>query len=134
MKIKSIFHISVFFTAVMVFSMPFVTVAQQQSVQAEAVADAERAAAADVNTTLWFLGGCVGGVIVLIIANVHKPFPPAASLLGKSPEYVAFYTDAYRAKASTIQTSQAVKGCIANAVVGGACYGCLVMGSIAARD
>ena len=80
--------------AILIFSMPFVALAQQ-NLQAEAMIAAERDARNDVNTGLWFLGGCLGGVIGLVVAYAVEPSPPATRLLGKSPEYVAFYTDAY---------------------------------------
>ena len=100
--------------AILTFSMPFVTFAQQNSLQAEAIVTAERDAQADVNTGLWFLGGCLGGVLGVIVAYAVEPAPPATRLLGKSPEYVAFYTDAYTAKAKTLQANSALGGCIVN--------------------
>lgn len=100
--------------AVLTFGMPFVTFAQQNSLQAEAIVAAERDARADTNTGLWFLGGCLGGVVGVIVAYAVEPAPPATRLLGKSPEYVAFYTDAYREKAKTLQANSALGGCIVN--------------------
>ena len=119
-----------FLMVVLILNSPFVSLAQQNSVRSGAEAAAERDAAAQVNKSLWFFGGCLGGILVIIIANVHEPSLPASSLLGKSPEYVSFYTDAYRAKARNIQTSQAIRGCVANAVVGVGCYGCLLVGGV----
>lgn len=97
--------------AVLTFSMPFITFAQQNSLQAEAIVAAERDAQNDVNRGLWFLGGCFGGVIGVIIAYGVAPSPPATRLLGKSPEYVAFYTQAYTEKAKKLQTNSALGGC-----------------------
>jgi hypothetical protein len=74
---------------------------------------AERDTQKDVNGVLWFFSGCISGPTGVIIAYVYQPSPPALRLLGKSPEYIAFYTDAYRAKAKSIQTSRAWAGCIA---------------------
>ena len=105
---------------------PFVSFALQNSVRVSAIADAERDAASQVNKSLWFFGGCLGGILVIILANIHEPYPPASSLLGKSPEYVSFYTDAFRAKARNLQTSQAVRGCAANCIVVAGCYGCMI--------
>ena len=45
----------------LVFSMPFTTIAQQNVINAKAVIDAKKDAAKDVNEVLWFLAGCVGG-------------------------------------------------------------------------
>ena len=100
--------------AVLTFSIPFVTFAQQNSLQAEAIVAGERDAQADTNTGLWFLGGCLGGVVGVIIAYAVEPAPPATRLLGKSPEYVAFYTDAYTEKAKSLQANSALGGCIVN--------------------
>ena len=113
-ELKSPLQILALLMAVLTFSMPFVTFAQQNSLQAEAIVAAERDAQADVNTGLWFVGGCLGGVIGIIIAYAVEPAPPATRLLGKPPEYVAFYTDAYTAKAKSLQTNSALGGCVVN--------------------
>ena len=131
MKIKSTFHALVFFMAVLIFSMPIVTLAQQNSVQSEAIAAAEVDAEVDTNTTFWFVVGCFGSLFGLLYANYNAPSAPASRLLGKSPEYVAFYSDAYTIKAKKLQTDQAVRGCIANAVAQAAC-GCLYVAAFAA--
>ena len=111
-KLKNPFQILAFLMAVLTFSMPFVTFAQQNSLQAEAIAAAEHDAQNDVDKGLWFLGGCFGGVIGVIIAYGIEPSPPATRLLGKSPEYVAFYTQAYAEKAKKLQTNSAWGGCL----------------------
>ena len=110
MRMISLFHTLVFMVTVLTFSMPFVTLAQQNALQAEAIADAEKDAAINVNTTRWFWTGCFGGVSAL--TQVYEPSPPASRLIGKSPEYTAYYTDAYKAKASELQSSAVRKGCI----------------------
>ena len=102
-----------FLMVVLILNSPFVSLAQQNSVKAEAIAAAERDAAAHVNKSLWFLGGCLGGILIYAIANVAEATPPSSALLGKSPEYVAFYTDAYRAKIRKIRTSGVKLGCAA---------------------
>ncbi len=110
-KLKNSFQILALLMAGLTFSMPFVTFAQQNSLQAEAIVAAERDAQADVNKGLWFLGGCFGNVVGVIIAYAVEPTPPATKLLGKSPEYVAFYTYAYREKAKSLQANSAWTGC-----------------------
>ena len=122
-KLKSPLQILAFLMAVLTFSMPFVTFAQQNSVQAEAIVVAERDAQADVNKGLWFLGGCLSGVVVPMIAYGVELPPPVTRLLGKSPEYVAFYTDAYKAKAKTLRVKSALGGCIVNGLVMVAFFG-----------
>jgi len=113
-KLKNPFQILALLMAVLTFSMPFVTFAQQNSLQMEAIVAAERDAQGDTSTGLWFLAGCLGGLIGVIIAYGVEPSPPATRLLGKSPEYVAFYTDAYQEKAKKLQSNSAWGGCIVN--------------------
>ncbi len=63
MKINTIFHVLVFFMAVLTFSMPFVTMAQQNLVQTEAATAAEADANKDVSKLLCFGAGCVLSVL-----------------------------------------------------------------------
>lgn len=98
----------------MVFAMPIL--AQEEEIMAGRMAG-EQAARANVNGTLWFVAGCFGTWLGVIAAYVYQPTPPATQLLGKTPEYVAAYTDAYKAAAKQAQTSKAWMGCIANVVV-----------------
>ena len=44
-------------------------------------------------------------------AYFYSPTPSASALLGKSYDYVAAYTDAYKATAKSIQTRNAWFGC-----------------------
>ena len=113
-KLKVPFQILALLMAVLIFSMPFVTFAQQNSLRAEAIVAAQQDAQSDTNAGLWFLGGCLGGVIGVIIAYGVEPSPPATRLLGKSPEYVAFYIDAYQEKAKKLQANSAWVGCLVN--------------------
>ncbi len=124
MKIHSMFHVLIFIMTFLLLSMPFITLAQNNTEQAEAVAAAEADAVADTNQTFWFIVGCFGSLFGLLYANYDVPTAPASRLLGKSPEYVAHYSDAYVIAAKKLQTGQAVKGCVANAVTQVAC-GCL---------
>lgn len=86
----------------------------------------EQAARADVNGGLWFAVGCLGGLIGVIIAYAFELNPPATHLLGKSPEYVAAYTDAYRATAKSTQANRAVTGCVVGCVVSTLLYAMLI--------
>ena len=120
MKISSTFQISVLFMAVLIFCAPFVTFAQWEMAQTEqqrAVLAARRDAEASVNKGVWFLAGCFGNFFGYLTASTyHRPIP-TVPLLGKSPEYVAYYTDAYRAETSELQR--------ANARIG-VCLGCVL--------
>ena len=101
-----------FLVVILIFNASFVSLAQQNSVRAKAIVAAERDAEARVNKSVWLLGACFSyGIVPLIIANVAEPVPPASALIGKSPEYVAFYTDAYKAKVRKIRTSGVKLGC-----------------------
>ena len=93
----------------MVFAVP--VLAQMDDITAGRVAGAQ-AARASTNGTLWLAIGCIGGLIGVVVAYVVEPQPSATMLLGKSPEYVAAYTDAYRATGKSVQTSKAWTGCI----------------------
>jgi len=83
-------------------------------------ADGEQAARANTSGIAWFLagfgGGClgggIGGLVGVVGAYMWEPVPSFAALIGKSPEYAAAYTDAYKATAKRIQTSNAWTGCI----------------------
>ena len=114
-KLTRPFQILCLLMAVLTFSMPFVALAQQD-LRAEARIAAELDARNDVNTGLWFLGGCLGGVIGIVVAYAVEPSPPATRLLGKSPEYVAYYTDAYTETAKKRQANSALGGCVVNAI------------------
>ena len=113
-ELKNPLQIVALLIALLTFSTPFATFAQQNSLQMEAIVAAERDAQNDVNKGLWFLGGCLSGVVVPMIAYGVELAPPVTRLLGKSPEYVAFYTDAYKAKAKTLRVKSALGGCIVN--------------------
>ena len=132
MRIRSTFHVSVLFMAMLTFSMPLVTLAQQASVQAEAVAAAEADAAADVSKTLWFVVGCFLPVLGVVAGYVIAPSPPSSKFLGKPPEYVAFYTDAYQAKSKNIQGRSALIG--TRACVGIYTAGCIAVNALSASS
>ena len=127
MKIVSIFHFLVLLMALLTFGMPFVTLAQQFAVQVEAMNAAQRDAVAHTNQNIWRVFGCLGGLFAVAGGYLYEPAPPASALLGKSPEYVAFYTDAYTSKAKNLQTRGAIEGCVASTCVTVALYGVLII-------
>lgn len=100
--------------AVLIFSAPFVAIATQHSVMLEAKAAAEADAEAKTSKSTWLTLGCLGGLIAVAAGYVYAPSPPAGALLGKSPEYVAAYSDAYAQKAKGIQRRYAMYGCVLN--------------------
>ena len=50
--------------------------------------------------------------------RLHPPNPPPERLIGKSPEYVKFYADAYRAKMRSYQIKSGAAGSV---------FGCLTL-------
>ena len=150
MKISSTFHISVFLMIVLVCSMPFISLAQQNSVVEQAQRDAET----DTNQSAWFCVGCastiLGGaagwgvgslgpqsfsgyhfgisdqqgygcgigmilgyfLILVVVADNYKIEPLPECLLGKSPEYVDFYTDVYKTRVQQLRGISATGGSV----------------------
>lgn len=88
-----------------------------QTSSTSACAQAQMDAENDINGTIWFGAGCLLGLIGWGAAYVVKPSPPATRLVGKSPEYVAQYTDCYIEAGKKIQTKKAMNGCLTYAGV-----------------
>ena len=90
-----------------------------KSVADQAVADAEKDAGAHLNRTLWLSAGCFFPLIGPIFSQYYQPFLPTGRVLGKSPEYVGFYYDAYKVKTKRLQYKWALSGCLVGAPIGG---------------
>ena len=170
MKLKDSFQILALFMAVLMFDMPFGTVAEQDSVQVEAgaatgsdgnavILEAKTAAAqdasCDVNNLVWFGAGLVGASLIFVgtiggcllgppsdsssfyalypsegqmgyalvgavlgasipstLIYIYKPNLPPERFIGKSPEYIDHYTDAYMKQARSIRMRLAAAGCV----------------------
>jgi len=107
--------------ALMLLALP--TLAEISSSQVEdARIEAEAQATKDTSKVLWFVVGCVGGIIGIAVATLIEAKAPQAVLLGKSPDYVASYTDAYTRKCKSIRTTYGLYGCGASVVVYGLFY------------
>ena len=125
MKRGLLFHALVVLMLGLVWYMPLQCLAQQNSVALDAKTDAEYDAETDVNTALWLAAGgvlgtagsCLLGSIAIGGAYVYQPVPPAERLLGKSVEYVSFYTDAYKARIRRLQLVAATKGTLGGSAV-----------------
>ena len=117
MKVNSMFYVSVLLTVVIIFGMPLGTRGQEYSVREEAISDAEQDAEATFNERLWYFAGCFFSFGGYFVAQTYYAPVPAIALLGHPPEYVAFYTDTYRAKSKDLRSSAAFMGCIHGAVV-----------------
>ena len=91
-------------TTIAMLIIPAITVAQtlNNNDVSQAIVDAERDARIGASFE-WFIGGflggfglgCCGGLTVVALSQALPPRPSAQQLLGKSPEYVAVYTDTY---------------------------------------
>jgi hypothetical protein len=126
MKRGIIFQLLAVLMFTLVLNMPLRCFAQQRNTVAlDAKTDAEYDAEDDVNTTLWLAAGgvlgiagtCLLGSLAVGGAYVYQPVPPAERLLGKSAEYVSFYTDAYKARMRRLQLVAATKGAAGGAAV-----------------
>lgn len=84
---------------------------------AEAAAAGERDAIADSSSAAWFMLGCLLGGIGVIIAFVAEPSPPPARYIGKSPEWVMAYSQAYKSAGRSSQGKSAIFGCLTIAAV-----------------
>ena len=108
----------------MVFTMPILA---QQNDLVEGRIAGENAARAQTNTQLWFFAGfCLGGIIPFAVAYLHEPYPPSTELLGKSPEYVAGYTEAYTKVAKSMQLKSTLTGAVGCIVSVAAIYVLLI--------
>ena len=85
-----------------------------QEAATNAVIQDQQQAEADFNKAMWLGVGCLLGWVGLLIGYLVQPSPPATALMGKSPEYVAAYTEAYKEKMKSLQTKYALVGCLGN--------------------
>ena len=108
-KIISFFLIVVFLSQVVLFA---------QDTQQQGYADGERDAAADVSGGMWIAVGCLTGGFSYIYPDLFNPAIPQGKLVGKSPGYVAGYTDGYNAKRKEIIHKNS---CIGGVVGWGCC-------------
>jgi heme O synthase-like polyprenyltransferase len=93
--------------AVLLFIGPILAQAQERPTR-----DAQAQAQIDVSTSTWFIVGCLFGAAGYVAALLIIPNPPVSVLLGKSSDYVAVYTDAYKRQAKSIQSQKALTGCL----------------------
>lgn len=82
------------------------------SIEMQAIQDAEQDAAMHLNKTLWFTAGCFFPLVGPLVSQWYQPFMPTARVLGKPPEYVAFYFDAYKVSTKKLQYTWALSGCL----------------------
>ncbi len=87
-----------------------------------AVQDGRNDADTQISGLLWFGAGCLLDWVGIVLGYVLSPTPDGSRLIGKSPAYVAAYTDAYQSEGKSYQGIHAVYGCITQAVVVAAFY------------
>ena len=107
--------------AILVFSLPFVSLAQNTTEMDHEIAAAraagERDAIAEVSgasQALWFVFGALLGPLPILVAALEKPTPDAMRLAGKSPYYIAAYTAVYRTKIRSRKGISSGAGCLAS--------------------
>ncbi len=150
MKIKNLIRIpSIFLMTVLILSIPLVAVSvEAKDPKSEAKKDVKNIkelkwfaagflggvlpfipicilnAADNVqNDDLYYISCLFLGVSPLLpttYAIFHSPVPPAEQLLGKPPDYVNAYTDAYRSYAKSHRVALSIAGCMAGGFVGAA--------------
>ena len=87
------------------------------------VADATLGQGQDAPFYLTASMSAAGAFSLLFRYHIRPPNPPTERLIGKSPEYVKFYTDAYQARTHSYQMKSVAAGSI---------FGCMTLtGSIA---
>lgn len=104
-----------FLVTILVVSMVCPSMAQltQQQItdQQQAIMDAERDAQ-QKDQYAWLGVGFLCGIFGIPIAYLAQPSVPAIKLVGKSPEYVDYYTMTYKEKARNRQVMAATGGCL----------------------
>lgn len=82
-------------------------------IHSSAIANARRDAIADAQRdNTWYGAGFLFGVFGVGAAYVMTPQVPPVNLLGKSPEYIIFYTDAYQQAMRKLRVEHATTGCL----------------------
>jgi hypothetical protein len=107
-------RLTIAFLTICLIVLPILGLAQEAS---DAMTQAQRDAAMDSNGMLWMGCGFLFGIFAVGAAYIIGANPPAARLLGKSPEYVATYNLAYSQKARSIRVTNSIIGCLGGAVI-----------------
>lgn len=63
--------------------------------------------------------GCLAGSVILMGSQVAQPSPSAKHLIGKSPEYVASYSETYIREIKRIRRTTISVSCIAGSILSG---------------
>ena len=80
--------------------IPTITIPQEQlATRQQAILDANQDVQQYVSGTQWFFAGAFGGICTYLYVVDRMPEVPTTRLLGKSSEYIVFYTAEYQSKA-----------------------------------
>ena len=117
-----------FAMVLLIFNSPFLILAQENSDAAQAVMDARKDVKLSRTGEYWAFGtfltsiacGCIGGSIILISSQLYTPTPPTSRLIGKSSEYITFYTQTYQQEMKKCQGQASIAGCIGGSAVAAA--------------
>ena len=91
--------------------------AQEQMNEAQrAEEDARREVSQDISTISWGIGGFFCSVFAVGYAYITKPPVPAARFVGKSADYITFYTETYQKEGRKQRGQAAMIGCLANSI------------------
>lgn len=97
-----------------------------KSAETNAVADAKRDVKAHINKTLWFTAGCFFPIIGPVYSQRNSKTIPSARFLGKTPKYIAFYTDTYKIEMKKQRYNWALMGCIVGSLTDACLIGILI--------
>ena len=119
--------------SIILASLMLLTPIAAQQNQLDACTQATMDAQNDVNTALWVGAGCILGFWAIIGAYLIEPTPQATKLIGKDANYVALYTDCYKAEAKKRQTNYSLYGCVGCGVAS-LVYYVIVLAAVATVD
>lgn len=101
------------FTCILVLLQLLLPLALYANQHSNICQKAEADAVAQFNKPLWLGAGCLLGLTGILVGYLYEPTPPAVTLVGKDPEFVAVYTDCYKKYSRDKQFKTSIFGCVA---------------------
>ena len=86
------------------------------TIKQQAILNARADAFLYVDSSLWYLVGACPCILPIVSSSMTIPQPPPERLLGKSPEYVKYYTTEYQAEVENHRTKYSSMGCAMSTV------------------
>lgn len=74
--------------------------------------EARYTANTDVNKTLWFVAGLLGGPVGVALAFIMEPSVPVKHLVERPEQEVEYFKNTYKKEAQSIQRKQSSTGCV----------------------